>query len=282
MLTYGWRHRRLPQLTDPQRFTEFVQQRKLENRDPFQHVLMDKLAAKRMAADALGAEWAIATLWQAEELPAQDPAPGPSIVKARHGCNQYHPIWRPNPDAWEKLRPRTQRWMASHYGFWLDEWAYKDVPRGLFAEALLGDGRTLPVDYKIYVFGGRATHVQVHLGRGMRHRWMLHDRDWQPLVPTDDMPPRPISLPDMLAAAETLAAGAEFLRVDFFEIAGRPLFGEFCLYPGSGLDPFAAEWIDDALGRLWSAAAASRQPAAVNWTKTSSRSASRVVTSSIA
>ena len=55
----------------------------------------------------------------------------------------------------------------------------------------------------------------------------------------------------MLSAAETLAAGHDFLRVDFFEIDGAPRFGEFCLYPGSGLDRFANERIDLELGRLW-------------------------------
>ena len=62
----------------------------------------------------------------------------------------------------------------------------------------------------------------------------------------------------MLDAAEELARGFDFLRVDFYEVAGKPLFGEFCLYPGSGLDPFAAEWIDDELGRLWADAATAR------------------------
>ena len=47
---------------------------------------------------------------------------------------------------------------------------------------------------------------------------------------------------------------ADFLRVDFYEVDGRPLFGEFCLYPGSGLDPFSADWIDFELGGLWRAA----------------------------
>lgn len=66
-----------------------------------------------------------------------------------------------------------------------------------------------------------------------------------------DAPPPPRTLPAMLSAAEALADGMDFVRVDFYEIAGKPLFGEFCLYPGSGLDPFAADWIDLELGELW-------------------------------
>ena len=133
----------------------------------------------------------------------------------------------------------------------LDEWAYHDITRGLLAEPLLGNGGGLPIDYKVYVFGGQATHVQVHLGRRQNHRWILHDRDWRQLVAMPDRPSPPRSLPAMLDAAEALAVGQDFLRVDFYEIAGKPLFGEFCLYPGSGLDPFAADWIDFELGDLW-------------------------------
>ena len=109
----------------------------------------------------------------------------------------------------------------------------------------------LPVDYKIYVFGGQATHVQVHLDRGGRHRWVLHDRNWQQLVACDDRPAAPASLAAMIEAAETLARDTAFLPVDFYEVDGRPRFGEFCLYPGSGFDPFAADWINLELGRLW-------------------------------
>ena len=143
------------------------------------------------------------------------------------------------------------RWQRSAYGGWLDEWAYRDVPRGLLIEPLLGGSLPLPIDYKIYVFAGVATHVQVHLDRGGRHRWILHDRNWRPLVAHPDRPPAPACLRAMLAAAETLAGSNAFLRVDFYEMDGRPYFGEFCLYPGSGLDPFAADWIDLELGALW-------------------------------
>ena len=63
----------------------------------------------------------------------------------------------------------------------------------------------------------------------------------------------------MLAAAESLAAGFDALRVDFYEIGGRMLFGEFCLFPGSGLDPFDPPELDLKLGALWGVPAALRR-----------------------
>ncbi len=251
-LTYLWRHRRLPNLQAPCRFTEIVQTRKLHDRSQADVALMDKLAAKALARNLLGTDWIIPTAWAGVRLPDNAPFAFPAILKARHGCNQYAVLRaRPAMRVWNQLQRRSARWLQHPYGVWLDEWAYRDVPRGLLAEPMIGTGPDLPIDYKIYVFGGHATHIQVHLGRARNHRWILHDRDWRQLVPTQDCPARPSSLAAMLGAAETLAAGRDFLRVDFYEIAGQPLFGEFCLYPGSGLDPFAADWIDKELGSLW-------------------------------
>lgn len=262
-ISYGWRHGRLPDLAAPQRFTELVQLRKLYDRSPDQTELMDKIAAKRIAAATLGREWTVPTLWQGTDLPAVPPFATPAIVKARHGCNQNVVLRRePSAAEWQRLRMRARRWQRAPYGLWLDEWAYRGVPRGVIAEPLLGGGQPLPIDYKIYVFGGKATHVQVHLDRGGRHRWILHDRDWRPLVESADRPAAPPSLAAMLGAAEALAAGQalaagkNFLRIDFYDVGGRPYFGEYCLYPGSGFDPFAADWIDFELGALWLAAMA--------------------------
>ena len=52
-LCYLWGHWRLPALDNPTRFTELVQWRKLQVSDSRYPALMDKLAAKQMALDAL-------------------------------------------------------------------------------------------------------------------------------------------------------------------------------------------------------------------------------------
>lgn len=270
-LTYLWRHHRLPELARPERFTELVQVRKLHDRDPRLGLFSDKLLVKAHVSDILGREWCVPTLWSGSALPVEPPCGTPSVIKSRHGCNQCAFLRTPPaPVDWDHLRRRTARWTRRPYGEWLDEWLYRDIPRGLLAEPMIGGGGALPIDYKIYVFGGRATHIQVHLDREQRHTWILHDRDWRPLArPAADRIPRPESLAAMLVAAETLANDFSFARVDFYEDRGKPLFGEFSFYPGSGLDRFAEDWIDWELGSLWRAALADRtsidqRPAAVS------------------
>jgi hypothetical protein len=55
----------------------------------------------------------------------------------------------------------------------------------------------------------------------------------------------------MIAGAERLARDHVFLRIDCYEVDGRPLFGEATVYPGSGLLPVVPASLDRQMGSLW-------------------------------
>ena len=250
-VAYWWRHGHRPDLDQPQRFTEWVQWRKLNDRDTALAQLTDKSFAKRTAAELLDPSFIIPTLWRGRVLPELPPAPLPLIVKANHGCNQFVVVYTPND--WRRARRISPRWLSASYGRWLDEWHYGAARRDIIVEPFVGQADQLPLDYKIYVFGGRAEIVQVHHGRGKHHRWSQWSRDWRPLSANARNVDAPRSLKQMLDAAEQLAGRRDFLRVDFYEIDGEPKFGEYCLFPGSGLDPFDPVCLDERLGALWAA-----------------------------
>lgn len=248
-LAYWWRHGRIPDLDAPTTFTEWVQWRKLNERSLVLASLSDKLRAKAHAAARLGEEWVVPTLWQGQVAPMNPPWPTPFVIKSSHGCNQFA-IIRDVARDWPGALARTRRWTQATYGGWLDEWGYSKIEPGLIVEPFVGEGEEPPHDYKIYVFNGVAEVVQVHTDRLTDHRWVQYDRDWNRVSAGTDLPP-PCGLVPMLAAAEALAQGHDFLRVDFYDTPGRPLFGEFCLYPGSGLDPFDPIALDEHLGAKW-------------------------------
>ena len=250
-LIYWWRHGRWPALARPQRFTEWVQWRKLNDRDPARARLTDKAHGKSIAAAALGEAFIIPTLWEGERLPVAAPWPMPFVVKANHGCGQ-NVIVR-TPADYRRACRIAPAWLDRAYGGWLDEWHYRGARRSILVEPFIGAVDTLPIDYKVYVFGGRAMMVQVHEDRGDRHRWSQYDIRWKQLSSEKSAVSAPRSLTAMLGAAERLGQGHDFLRVDFYDIDGVPLFGEFCLYPGSGLDRFDPVSLDDWLGAQWGA-----------------------------
>lgn len=259
-ILYAARHRRRLNLANPRRFTEWVQWRKLFDRDPRQPSLQDKLAVKLHVAELLGPDWITPTLWHGTILPERPSWPAPFVVKARHGCNQNRFV-REIDRNWSEIRRAGARWMRRNYGGWLGEWLYREIPRGLLVEPFVGEGRRLPVDYKFYVFGGYPAAVQVHRDREFAHSWALFTPDWTRLSAPDGLrdPAPPRSLHRMLAAAALLGEGFDFLRVDFYEVGGAPRFGEISFYPGSGLDPFQPDAIDLWLGDLWQAARGDRQ-----------------------
>ncbi len=250
-LAYAWRHRAWPDLDRPRRFTEWVQWRKLHDRDLALARLTDKAHSKAIVADALGDSMVVPTLWEGNHLPADPPWAFPFVVKSNHGCGDFVVV-RTVAD-YARARRLAPRWLAHHYGRWLDEWHYSYARRMILVEPFVGRLELLPLDYKLYVFGGRAAIIQLHERRGEDHRWSQFDRGWRHLSTVTSNRPAPASLPAMIAAAEQLAAEHDFLRVDFYEVDGRALFGEFCLFPGSGLDRFDPVELDDRLGALWSA-----------------------------
>jgi TupA-like ATPgrasp len=258
-LLYLWRHGRLPNMAQPRLFTEFVQLRKLESPNQSISALIDKVKVKEFAADTIGEEWIILTLWHGLILPNKPIWPYPFIVKSSHGCNQYIVVKSAAHD-WEAVKKASAQWVQRPYGAWLDEGYYAAVKPGILVEPFVGDGDALPIDYKLYVFGGTTQYVQVHLDRATNHRWAIFDRNWNCLTKqTCDGAQPPATLNAMIAAAETMADGLDFVRVDFYEIAGKPLFGEMTFYPGSGLDPFDPPMIDGLMGTLWRDAIAAKK-----------------------
>ena len=197
-VAYRWRHGRWPDLDAPARFTEWVQWRKLNDRRYDLALLTDKAHSKAIAEARLGAEMSIPTLWLGEVLPELAPWPMPFIVKANHGCRQYVVV-RDAAD-YRRARAESSGWLGKAYGGWLDEWHYGAARRLVLVEPYIG-GAELPLDYKVYVFGGRAALVQVHEGRGARHRWSQFDVDWRPLSTDPIAVDAPACLPKMIAAA---------------------------------------------------------------------------------
>jgi len=259
-LTYLWRHRRWPALDRPRRFTEWVQWRKLYDRDEALARLTDKAWSKDRA-EAIAPGISVPTMWAGTQLPAEPPARLPLVVKANHGCNQYRVIR--TLDDWTDARRVASSWLTGAYGEWLDEWHYRAARPFLIVEPFLGgEGAPLPLDYKVYVFGGRADIVQLHCDRDRHHRWTQFDRDWTALSDQPIAAQRPERLTEMLDLAERLAAGHDFLRVDLYDVGGRLWFGEFCLFPGSGLDPFHPAALDDRLGERWAMVRAGVLPTA--------------------
>ncbi len=251
-------HWRLPRLQRPETFNEKIIHRKLCDRDSRLPRLSDKIRVKEYVAEVLGAGWTIPTLWCGKTLPPRHERnwPIPYVLKANHGSGWNIFVLGQRDQDWDRIEKTAGRWMRTDFGKKLREWAYTLIDRKLLVEPFMGQAGT-PPDYKVFVFGGRATFVQVDLGRLHKHRQFFYDTDWNrlpfryvcPFDPEDIE--RPQSLAKMIWASERLVADFPFVRVDFYEIDGKPYVGELTFYPNSGGISFKPRSVELQLGRLW-------------------------------
>lgn len=246
-------------LNPPITFNEKIAWRKMYDRDPRLPALTDKLLAKEYAARLLGSEWINPVLWQGSALPARHERnwPIPYVLKANHGSQWNYFVRTFEDQDWDAIELKANTWLRLQYGKSAREWGYSTIKPALFVEPYLGPVTELPLDYKLWVFGGSVAYIQVNSDSPAVFETYFYDRAWN-RQSFDYMWPgaprgiaRPQSLEKMIGAAELLGAEFAFVRVDFFEIAGHPYFAEMSFYPNSGLGRFMPESADEEMGRLW-------------------------------
>lgn len=253
-------HHRLPHLHPPVTFCEKIVRRKMVDRDPRLPRLQDKILVKEYAARLLGNDWVVPNLWTGERLPPRSERdwPIPFVIKANHGCGWNYFVRSENELDWDRIETLAEQWMRSVFGRHLREWHYAQIQPRLLVEPFMGCGEAAPPDYKFHVFDGRTAFIQVDLDRLQNHRQLFYDPQWTRLpywyaCPRyDEVEARPpASLAEMMCGAEALASGFAYLRVDLYEIHGKPKLGELTFCPGAGRIPFKPASAEYELGRLW-------------------------------
>jgi hypothetical protein len=205
----------------------------------------------------LGETWLVPTIWHGERLSEEVLAsvPKPAVVKANHSSAQVMFV-AANSNLREAAR-RANSWLDYDHHVIHRELAYGNVRRELLIEPFIGE-KEAPDDYKFWVFDGAVRFIQVDHARFRRHTRQFYTPVWKRLDLRMNYPeasanaPPPPHLKDMLHAAATLAEGFRFVRVDLYDTATGPLFGEMTFAPEAGLCRFDPAAFDRRLGESWS------------------------------
>ena len=253
---YRKRFGRLPDLDHPSGFNEKILVKILNDRRAYLTLFADRLRVRDYVRQR-APEIALPRLYgwwdRAASLPF-DALPESFVLKANHGSGWLRIVERKSDVGRAELVALAARWLASDFTLVGREWAYRDVHRAVYAEELLrDDAGGLPPDFKLFTFDAKVRLIQVDRDRYGHHTQVLYDPQWQPIegsvAATQGEPlAPPVMLPRMIEAAQALAAGTDFLRVDFYEIAGRIVFGELTNYPNKGLNRFQPASLDGVLG----------------------------------
>jgi hypothetical protein len=131
--------------------------------------------------------------------------------------------------------------------YWLHrEYHYHAIPPQILIEELLDDSEPKgPLDYRFWCFDAVPELIQVTNSDQSVNQF--YDPQWKALdlrtrAGENCSVARPDNLQQMLAAASSLAADIDFVRIDLSSIRGHIRFGEMTFTPGSA-SPIAAGYL---------------------------------------
>jgi len=250
---------KFPNLRHPRTLNEKISYRKLYDRDARMPALVDKLAVKEYMATRFGLDFVIPALatFESEKEIDFTALPYPCVIKANHGSS-LNVFLKERPANEAKIRRRLRGFLRHSYHKVTEEWAYSQVPRRLLVEPLIDGGEYGLDDYKFHTFDGRVFAIEVVTDRYTEHAGAVFDPDWNEIPAEMGNPrsskyiPRPRDFDKMLRYAKEIGEGFSYVRVDFYEINGKAIFGEITFYPGGGLDKIKPAEYDEIFGRQWS------------------------------
>ncbi|HHV50877.1 MAG TPA: glycosyl transferase [Clostridiales bacterium] len=194
-------------------------------------------------------------VWDSVDEIGWDSLPDKFAIKCNHGC-KYNIICDDKSkldinDTKDKLR----KWMKEDYWRKRAEVNYKFIPKKIICEKYLDtEAGFLPIDYKIYCFHGEPKLVLVCSNRTSKLKLDFYDLDWNLLdygaEPGDTTIQKPESFPLMIEYSRKLAGDFPFVRIDFYEYQGKPIFGEMTFSPAACVAKYYNETGQVELGKM--------------------------------
>ena len=249
-------------LKNPQTFNEKLQWLKLFNRNPEYIKLVDKYEVKEIVRKIIGDDYIIPTLgvWNSFDEINFDELPKQFVLKTTHSGGNTGVVICKDKSVFDIKSANAKITSSLRTNTFLQgrEWPYKYVLPRIIAEKYLEDSKCKDLrDYKFMCFNGQVKCLFVCTGRNSEVGGLcvtFFDRDWNIMDferdhPHSKMPiAKPSSYESMIKLAEQLSKNIPFVRVDFYEVEGRPYFGELTFFPGSGMEKFQPEIWDYKLG----------------------------------
>ena len=242
---------RLPNIANPQRYSERMLWRKIIDHNPQFVLFSDKLATKDFLKDRCPDLPVPRTLWIGRDANAipDELLRGDVFVKANHGCGFNYRIRGGQYDR-GNLQKTTQRWLGSVYGRKSGQWAYSEVEPKLFVEESVGDAEASLIELNVRAGNGKAILSSVIGKCKTPDQWSVYlDPEGKPALGMGDAEGSPIvPLPKGLAVmepyrravqfAQILSVGVDYARFDFLWNGAELFGGEITVYPAGGVsDP---------------------------------------------
>ena len=250
-------------LNNPTEFNEKIQWYKVFYHPKILNQLVDKYAVRSYVEDKIGSQFLneIYGIYNTADEVDFDELPNKFVIKGTHASSFNLIVTDKKKLDKVKARKLFKKWLSKNQYYRTgQEWAYKDVKPRLMAEKFMEDGGgSSLLDYKFYCFNGKAKFLEIHLDRESNHKRAFFDLDFKKLpfryvVIEEEITEKiekPSNFDEMILLAENLSAKFPFVRVDFYSIYGKTIFGEMTFYPSDGRKDYYPNEYNKIIGDLF-------------------------------
>ena len=246
-------------LNNPKDFTEKIAWYKVFYRPKSLNQLVDKFAVRAFVEEKIGSQF-LNTFYgvfdDVNEIKF-DELPEKFVIKAKHTSGHNLIVRDKNKLNLDKTKKLLKKWLKINQYYRIgQEWAYKDVkPRIIIGKYLEQIDQKSLTDFKFYCFDGKAKFIDIHTDREDEHKQGSFDLNFERLPfgvsrfkQIYESPEKPVNLKEMIECAEVLSEKLPFVRVDFYAIDGKTIFGEMTFYPSDGRKKFYPEKYNRIIG----------------------------------
>lgn len=233
----------------PVLYNEKLQWIKLNDRKPEYTRYVDKYAVRSYIAETIGKQYLIPLidLYNCVNEIKWDLLPNKFVLKCTHGSGANVICTDKNNLDIEATKIKLGKWMKKSWYWFGREWPYKNVKPRIVCEEFISDNGAPPMDYKVLCFNGKAKLIEVHIDRFIDHKQDFYTIEWektsisQGTATTDIVIEKPIVLEEMIRLSEILAKNTFHVRIDWYVVQNKLLFGEITFFDASGFCPFDSE-----------------------------------------
>lgn len=245
----------------PVLYNEKVQYAKLFCHDNRLHKLVDKYTVREYVAQTIGSKYLtkIYGVYDNVDQILFSDLPDKFVMKLTNGSSYNIICTQKNNKTIKLIKSRFKKWLKLDFYMLGREWAYKNVQNRILCEEYLESDSTYGLnDYKVFCFDGIPKLIQVDYDRFKEHKRNIYTPEWEFIDeqvayendPNADLP-KPVNLEEMLECAAKLSKPFPQVRVDFYSIGNRLVFGEMTFYHGAGYLKFKNEAFEKQMGDYW-------------------------------
>lgn len=239
-------------------YNEKIQWLKLNNKCNLLSVCADKFLVRNFVTD-LGLEYILPRLLGVYDRPEEidyDKLPEKFVLKLNHGWGYNIIVKDKSKLNIKETNKQLLKWKKEKFGILTGETHYFNIVPKIICEEYIETDEDNLRDYKVLCFNGKPKYIQVDSYRFQELKRDIYDLDWKKLelklgYPNNNTPiEKPAIFEEMIQIAKILSSKFIHLRVDFYIVKNKLIFGEMTFTPSAGYKEFIPNKYNEIFGDL--------------------------------